>query len=171
MAIDRGTPQAGEARPASHDDPGVWAPRLLRILDRQRDLYQRLDALSRTQEALIESDETDRLLEVLGSRQTLVDEIGALNEELSPFAERWDDLSTRLDPARRSALRARFDEVAALVGGIAERDEADRRRLESRRAAVGSQLNGLHNARGAVRAYEDRHRADQASPRFQDRTG
>lgn len=160
-------PEPG-VRAALHDEPSVWAPRLARVLDDQRALYQQLDGLSRAQAALITAEDTDSLLEVLGRRQVLIDAIAALNEELAPFAERWDDLAPRLDAPQRSRLRAGFDEVSRLVTEIAQRDDADRRLLEARRNAVGSELGAVSHARGAVRAYA---RPDHAAPRYQDRTG
>ncbi len=167
MSAPRGQP----LQPATpHESPALWAPRLARVLDRQRDLYLRLDALSRTQADAIHAEDTDGLLSILAQRQALIDDIAALNEDLAPFVDRWDDLAPRLSPEQRAPLRARFDEVAQLVKEIADRDDADRRVLESRRAVVAAELNSLSSARGAVRAYAGADRG-APSPRYQDRTG
>jgi len=155
-------------RAALHDEPAVWAPRLARVLDEQRGLYEQLDALSRSQAALIGAENTDALLEVLGRRQVLIDAIASLNEELAPFAERWDELAPRLDTHQRLRLRSGFDAVSGLVAEIARRDDADRRLLEARRNAIGAELGTVSHARGAVRAYA---RPEHAAPRYQDRTG
>lgn len=149
-------------------DPNLWAPRLARILDRQRDLYVELEGLSRTQGEFIETDDSDGLMDVLARRQAIVDQVVALNDELAPFARRWEELAPRLPAAHREALRTRFDDVARLVESIQQRDDADRRALESRRASVGSELEGLARARGAAAAYAKR---NPGGPMYQDRTG
>jgi hypothetical protein len=159
-------PETGAPGPDPlHHDPEVWAPRLARVLDRQRDLYLRLDSLSDTQSGLIRSDQTDALLEVLGRRQQIVDELVRLGEDVAPFIGAWERLAPALPDRHREALRARFDEVAALVDRIAGRDEADRKMLQERCSAAAEQIGGLSRARGAVSAYGA---PPQPQPRFQD---
>ncbi len=136
-----------------HSDPGVWGPRLERILDRQRDLFMRLDELSRSQRALIDDEQTDRLLELLARRQSLIDDIERTNEELSPFAGSWDRLATLLPEPRRRTLRDRFEEVSRLVETIAARDESDRALLAQRKQMVGEELRTMSRSRGAIAAY------------------
>jgi flagellar biosynthesis/type III secretory pathway chaperone len=152
-----------------HEDPEVWAPRLLRILDRQHGLYQRLEGLSRAQGEHIRAERTDSLLEVLGQRQTLIDELGALNEEIAPFVQKWDQIAPLLPERHRAVLRERFASVAALVDEIATRDEADRRTLESKRSEIEGLLRDVPQARGAIAAY-GRSAAPGAAV-FQDRRG
>lgn len=151
-----------------HGNPEVWAPRLARVLDRQREIYERLELLSLSQAALINEDQTDDLLAVLGQRQSLIEQLTALNDEMAPFAERWSELAPRLSEHHRSALRQRFDDVGRLVESITRRDEGDRRALEARRSSVGSELQSLTRSRGAVAAYS---RAQTPEARFQDRRG
>ncbi len=157
-----------------HGSAEVWAPRLARVLDRQREVYERLESLSLSQAGLIQADETDRLLDVLGERQRLIEQLGALNEELAPFTERWGELAPRLSEPMREELRRRFDDVSRLVGSIAERDEADRCALEARRGAVGRELEMVSRGRGALSAYARSQGGGPESgsnPRYQDRHG
>ena len=151
-------------------DPEVWAPRLVRLLERQRALYADLDALSQTQGPLIASDQTDRLLEVLARRQGLIDELSTLNQEIAPFTGDWARLSGGLSDPHRLAIRERFEAVSALAASIASRDEEHRRALEARRAGIGSELAGLARARGAAAAYSGSASASP-TPRYQDREG
>jgi hypothetical protein len=151
----------------STGDPNLWAPRLGRILDRQRDLYATLDGLARSQSERIEADDSDGLLDVLSRRQAVVDQVVALNDELTPFARRWEELAPRLSAPHRESLRRKFDEVTRLVQSIQQRDEADRRALESRRDAVGSELEGLARVRGAAAAYG---KPPTSGPLYQDRS-
>lgn len=153
-----------------HADPDVWAPRLARLLERQRALYEDLDALSRTQGPLIASEQTDALLEVLARRQGLVDQLTLVNQDIAPFSSDWARLSASLSDHHRATIRERFEAVAALASAITARDEEHRRALEARRADIGAELAGLSRARGAVAAYGSG-RSAGAAPRFQDREG
>jgi hypothetical protein len=152
--------------PAS--DPDIWAPRLGRLLDRQRDLYEHLAGLAEEQSACIESDRTDGLLDVLARRQVVIEEISRINEDVAPFVRTWATLVVSLPERHRSALRTRFDAVARLVDRIAARDEADRAALERRRESVGLDIQSISRSRGAVTAYS---RLPQSDPVFQDRHG
>ena len=168
------TTSKGHAAPYSAMEPRAppspdWAPRLARIVARQRDLYRQLDQLSRTQSQFISQDRTEELLGVLGRRQQLIDELGRLNEQMAPFVAQWNELSESLPKRERALLRESFDEVSLLVVGIGQRDDADRRALESRKAQIGGEISGIVNGRGAVSAYAGR--SGSAEPRFQDREG
>ena len=159
---------------AVHGNPDVWAPRLARVLDRQREIYERLELISLSQAQLISEDQTDDLLSVLGQRQSLIEQLSALNDELAPFAERWNELAPRLSEEHREALRQRFDDVGRLVESITRRDEGDRRALEARRSTVGNELQSLTRSRGAVAAYARAQTPggrEAPDPRFQDRRG
>lgn len=151
-----------------HANPDVWAPRLTRVLDRQVDLYTQLDALSQQQSELVRTDQSDALLDLLARRQTLVQQLTDLNQQLEPFTRQWTTLVERLSSDHRKAIGQRTERLDDLIAAITERDEADRKTLESRRAAVAGEINTLTNQRAAVSAYRG---AGRSSPRFQDREG
>lgn len=152
----------------AQDNPRTWVPRIARLLDRQLGLYARLDELSKSQTAHIERDETDQLLAVLSRRQSVIDDITKVNEELGPFRDRWGVLSSSLDERDRRELRERLEALETLVDSISQRDEADRQLLESRRRHVGHEMESLTRGRGAVHAYQ---KDPRNAPRFQDRQG
>ncbi|GAB4550771.1 MAG: hypothetical protein Tsb0013_12640 [Phycisphaerales bacterium] len=153
-----------------YDNPDLWLPRLARILDDQIALYRSLSELSSRQSSIIETGETDALLSVLGQRQSLVERITDLNEELEPFTQRWDELSCRLSDDRKAGIRERLDALDVLVGEIARRDERDRLALERQRDAVSTELKGNAQNRGALNAYAAASRQPHV-PRYQDRKG
>ena len=169
MSEDRQDILAG-ADPHSH--PDVWAPRLVRVLDHQIELYVELERLSSRQSDLVQGDEPDALLDLLARRQVLVEQVTHLNLQLEPFTRQWESLVERLSSAQRDSIAQRTDRLDELIGAITARDEADRRTLESRRQSVASEINGLSNKRAAVAAY---HGApgprSPVAPRFQDREG
>lgn len=153
---------------APHPNPEIWVPRLARILDRQLSLYGQLAALAAEQSRFIDAEETDGLLEILGRRERLIEQIALTNTEVAPFTQSWDRLAPTLPSRHRIELRQRFDSVAKLVDQIAERDDADRKRLEVRRAQIGQEIEGLSNVRGAINAYT---RPSTSGPIFQDSRG
>ncbi|MBL8746767.1 MAG: flagellar export chaperone FlgN [Phycisphaerae bacterium] len=153
-----------------HPDPEVWAPRLARILDLQITLYEQLAALAAEQSQFIDAEETDGLLDILGRREQLIEQIALTNQEVAPFVQSWERLAPTLPSRHRIVLRQRFDSVAAIVDQIAQRDEADRKRLEARRTRIGQEIEGLSNVRGAINAYT-RPAVPGGGPIFQDSRG
>lgn len=135
------------------------------LLTLQHDLFGRLDDLSRRQAAFIRSDDTDRLLSLLGERQNLIDRIAQTNQQLEPYKARWELMLGEMPLGNRDRVRQKLDAVAVLAGAIAQRDDADRRELQQRRDATASELAKVSRARGAVAAYG----GAAAGARFQDR--
>jgi hypothetical protein len=124
-----------------------------RLLERQHELFARLDGLSQRQSLLIAQGQTEALLEVLGERQRVIDGIAETNAFLEPYRCRWDHVMSGLAEAVRGRLRSRLDAMALLADGIAKRDESDRLELERRRNAVAGELAQINRGRGAVSAY------------------
>jgi hypothetical protein len=149
-------PADAQARPA-------W---VAAALTRQLELYGRLDQLSLRQGALIDDDDTDRLLAVLGERQVVVDEVAEIGTRLEPVRQDWDGFLHGLPAPTREQLRHLVSTLTDLAGIVAGRDEADRRRLELRRSEVGEELASVTRGRSAVRAYGGR---GSPVPIFQDR--
>lgn len=162
--MTEGTPiHTDHAAPDAGGPPG----RLERLLERQLGLYGELDALSQMQSDLIESDDPDRLLEVLGRREALVEAILGLNAEMEPLVARWEREGDSSDD-----VRARLAAVQSVARTVAERDERDRAALQRRRDTVADQLASIGRGRGAVKAYGPPGGArGSAAPRFQDREG
>ena len=139
--------------------------RVEELLETQRQLFERLESLGQRQGALIDSDDSVALLELLAQRQRLVDGIAELNSTLEPFRARWSAVLGSLPEAERDRVNRRLEALSDLAARIAERDGADRARLEKRRDAVAADLTQLSRGRGAVAAYG----AGPAAAAFQDR--
>ena len=141
------------------------AARLTPLLDRQLELFRRLDALSQLQSGLIAADDTDRLLGVLAERQVVVDQIGDANDQLEPIRARWEVVLASLGAPERRDITAQIEALARLAASISDRDESDRLQLEQRRDAVAGELKGVSRGRAALGAYGQ----PRGGPRFQDR--
>jgi hypothetical protein len=140
--------------PPHSPEPGVPdSARVEELLDRQRLLLERLEALSLHQGELIDRDDSARLLDLLAQRQHLVDGIADLNAALEPHRARWPAVLSAMAEAERDRVNRKLDALSDLAGRLAERDEADRLRLERRRDAVSAELRNVTRGRGAVAAY------------------
>ncbi len=153
---------------APHEDPRQWGARLARLVERQHELFTTLDQLSARQTACIDGGDSDELLRVLGERQTIVDQIVQIGEEMAPLQARWEELIREVDAGVRASLSRRVADLQQMSQRIAEQDERDRLALETRRAALVDDMAGLVKSRHAVAAYGG---AAKSSPRFQDREG
>lgn len=159
------TPDAAGARAA---DTSLFA-RLSRMFDQMHAAYQDLDALSRSQDELIERDEGDQLLELLARRQVFVDRLTELDHVFVPLHQEWERSASEAPESQRAHVRARMAAIADLASWVAHRDGAATRRLQRRRDALAEELAGLGRSKNARSAYGPGPADD--GPRFQDREG
>lgn len=128
-------------------------PELMDLLTRQRDLYLRLKGLSDQQASFIDAGDTEQLLGILSQRQALVDALGRINGDLTPYRESWSEVSDRLPEARRGEVHGLLDEVESLLAGILAQDEAAGKRLAEAQQKIGGELTQAARTGSAIRAY------------------
>ncbi|MFG0257333.1 MAG: flagellar export chaperone FlgN [Phycisphaerales bacterium JB043] len=158
-----------ESMAEPYDNPGVWVPRLQRILMEQASCYASLDTLSRQQSERIHDDDTDALLSVLARRQEIIDRLSALATEFAPFRERWSILMGQIDETLSSSFNESLSSLARVMDAIATRDEHDRLVLEQRRNVLSQDMQQVRSAHGAVNAYRSNSQQVHV-PRYQDRS-
>lgn len=139
---------------------------LFALVREQIGLYEKLEELSLRQHGLVEDEDTDALLAVLGERQRLIEDISAVASRMTPYRAGWDDHVGKLGEGDRQSLRQGLDSLASMMARIASRDEHDRRTMEDRRQRVQSQIAGVKRGGAAVKSYGQ---AQPRGPRFQDR--
>lgn len=154
-----------------HLDPGVWLPRLTRLLDEQCAMCERLESLSDKQSRAVAGGDTDALLRILGEREAVVDRVTRINRALEPFRSSRDKVLARLLPAQRDSVLQRVGRIAALVESVRARDDQDRAVLEKQRTAVAHELAALSRGQGAAAAYAGAGAGTYSGPKFQDRRG
>lgn len=155
---------------AMEQESSRWLPRLTRLLDEQMELCRGLESLSEAQSNAVSDGDAEALLRVLGERQTIIDRVGEINMELETFRSRRERVLARLSVAERAEVEGRIESIAKAVGSVCERDERDRRELQSQRDEVSKQLGGIGKSRGAVAAYGAGVSAGVSRARFQDRS-
>lgn len=134
------------------------------MLDQRLRLFERLDALSRRQSALIEVEDYEGLLGVVAEREEVVATLAALDEDCGLDA--MADVVASAGEESQRAIEAKADRLAELEASVAARDESDLRSLEGRRAAMSRQMREVDVGRTALGAYGG---VTAESPRFQDR--
>jgi hypothetical protein len=143
--------------------------RISGAIDRTHAVYQELDAVSRSQEDLIDRDEGQELLELLARRQVLVDRLTELDRDLTPLRQEWDRSGASAPASQRAHVQSRLAAIADLASWVAHRDSAAVRGLQRRRDALAEELADLGRSKSARSAYGSTPPA--GGPRFQDREG
>jgi hypothetical protein len=129
------------------------ADALAGLVARQRDLYVRLNAQAERQSALITGNEPERLLELLGERQRLIEELSSLNEEMRPYRKNWPALRRTVSARQAQHIEGLLGEVQSLLTRIMAQDEKDAQLLAARRTATAEAMSGVRSGRQAGRAY------------------
>ena len=126
---------------------------LIELLQRQRDLYQRLQDLSERQRSLISGDRPELLLNILRDRQMLVTQLAKVNEQLSPYRHDWQRIYESLpEETRRTASRL-LDDMNGMLRAILKTDQEDQALLSARKQAVAQSLSDVSGGRVANAAY------------------
>lgn len=149
-------------------DEDNWRERLFALVERSGALYATLDALSQHQSELVRAGDAEGVLDVLRSRQGVLDELSALAEEQRPLRDRWASSLALIDAPARERMAARVRAMERLAVEINERDERDREELASQRDGIATELASVGKSRRAVSAYGA---APAFGARFQDREG
>ncbi|MCH7870233.1 MAG: flagellar export chaperone FlgN [Planctomycetes bacterium] len=127
--------------------------RLIKLLSRQRVLYQKLKELSERQRGMISGDRADLLLGILQERQGHVNELVLLNQQLSPFRRDWDQTLASLADDARQVVSKLLAVINTLLSGILATDKEDGALLSARKQMVASELSGLSGGRIANQCY------------------
>ena len=143
---------------------------LCSAMTEQRDLYVRLEGEARAlgEEAARPSEEADvdRILALVESKQTLMDELAALDARLVPLREAWAGVRLELPESERAPLAALIDELRALMQLVMRIEEENSHRLTEHTEAIARRLGKVRRARRAGQAYGEQERGSR--PRFYD---
>jgi hypothetical protein len=115
--------------------------------------YRRLAKLAETQHQYVQQSQTERLLEVLGRRQEVLDQIAALEVALAPAKGRWAAYLHGLPPARKPDVEALLAEKRRLLEEITAADKDDALVLQQRKVSLGRQIGQADAAKAVNRTY------------------
>jgi hypothetical protein len=122
-------------------------------LAEQVDCYRRLAKLAELQHVHVEQNQTEALLDVLGSRQQVLDRIAQLEQTIGPARKRWGAFVTSIGPDDRLRAEALLAETRALLEQITTSDRHDVLVLQQRKLNLGQQIKQAMAARTVNRNY------------------
>ncbi|MFT3686134.1 MAG: hypothetical protein QM783_14640 [Phycisphaerales bacterium] len=140
----------------AHEEPGVWLPRLQRLLADQLGLAQQIELIDGRKSAALADNDMEAYLGLLDQRGVLVERLMALNEELKPFAERFALLATGLKEEQRASVYAEARKLDAVLAEITRRDAAEAEMLAARRDKIAQELSDVRTGSNALGAYGKR---------------
>jgi hypothetical protein len=126
---------------------------VITALEEQHQCYRRLSKLAELQHVHVQQEQTEALLDVLRSRQGVLDEIAALERTIAPARQTWSTYSQSLPQSLRSKADALLAETRRLLEEITAADRNDALVLQQRKLNVGKQINKTRSAQAVNRRY------------------
>ena len=127
-------------------------PTLL-ALEKQLGCYTQLAKLAELQHEHVQNNQTEALLEVLGKRQGVLDQVASLEGTISAAKRRWSEYVGKLDSASRARAEGLLAQTRVLLEQITAADRNDALVLQQRKLNLGRQISLATNARQINRTY------------------
>ncbi len=125
----------------------------LTALQQQLACYQKLARLAELQHDCVEQSRTEDLLNILGQRQEVLDQVADLEQVIGPAKRRWSDYLVELAPADRGMAEEMMSETRRLLEKIMSSDKDDSLILQQRKLSVGREIQRTVTAQRASRSY------------------
>jgi len=126
---------------------------IVQALEDQVGCYRRLAKLAELQHAHVQQNQTEALLEVLRTRQTLLEQISALEHLIAPAKRQWSSFVLGMDGDGRARAESLLAETRRLLEQITAVDQQDALILQQRKLNLGRQINQAAAARQVNRSY------------------
>jgi hypothetical protein len=130
-----------------NEDPVIIA------LSEQVNCYQRLAKLAALQHIHVQQSQTEQLLEVLKSRQEVLDRISGFESVIAPAKREWSGFVTKLAAPARAKAESLLAESRKLLEQITTADRNDAMVLQQRKLNIGRQIKKSGIARQINRNY------------------
>ena len=119
----------------------------------QVDCYRRLSKLAELQHEHVQQGRTEQLLDVLGHRQQVLDQLAALERVVAPAKRQWTQFVTTLPTGTRAEAERLLAETRRMLEDITAADSDDVLVLQQRKLNLGRQINQAASARQVNRTY------------------
>lgn len=126
---------------------------VIKALEEQVEWYRRLAKLAELQHVYVQNEQTEELLNVLGRRQEVLNEVARLEQAIGPARREWSAYAGGLPPAERSRAEVALAETRRLLQEITTADRNDALVLQQRKLNLGKQINQAAAARQVNRNY------------------
>lgn len=115
--------------------------------------YRRLARLTELQHRHVQQSQTEALLEVLKSRQGILEQITSLENSIRPSKSRWQDFLAELNEDDRTLAQSTVGESRKLLEQITASDQNDALVLQQRKLSIGNQIGKTTAARTINKNY------------------
>lgn len=122
-------------------------------LEEQLGCYRRLAKLAELQHEHVQQNQTESLLEVLGKRQGVLDQVARLEGVIAPAKRQWPEYSSKLDGPGRGRAEMLLAETKRLLEQITTADRQDAMVLQQRKLSLGRQITQAAAAKQVNRTY------------------
>ena len=126
---------------------------VISALREQVDCYRRLAKLADLQHVHVQQCQTEQLLEVLASRQELLEQLTLWERTIAPQRKRWADFLVELSGAARDSAETLLAETRRLLEDITTADRNDALVLQQQKLNLGRQINQASAARQVNKNY------------------
>ena len=126
---------------------------ILDALAGQLGCYKRLAKLAQIQHEHVRQGRTDQLLDVLRSRQDVLEQVSAFERTVTPARQNWGEYLGHLDESTRNRAESLLAETRGLLEQITAADRDDAMVLQQRKLNLGKQISQARSARQFNRAY------------------
>lgn len=152
MAQIKHPPQHATA-PSERGMTTAETARMAVLVEQRRSLLAEILEITGRQEAAIEAGLVEGLMATLNEKQTRVDRLRAIQDQLKPMAEVPAERREWSDPAARERTRAALHESDSLQAEILSIDQRCERTMLQRRDELFASLGRTTGAATAARAY------------------
>jgi hypothetical protein len=128
-------------------------PEVMSALHEQVGCYRRLARLAELQHLHVQQNQTEALLEVLQSRQQMLDRITELEAVIAPAKRNWNAFLDSAPAPDRGAADALVSETRTLLEQITTADRYDVMVLQQRKFNLGRQIRMAQSARAVNQSY------------------
>jgi len=125
----------------------------LTALQRQLACYHKLAQLADVQHTCVEQNRTRDLMQILGQRQEVLDQIADLEQVIGPAKRRWSDYLTELPADDRGVAEKMLAETRQLLERITRVDTDDSLILQQRKLSVSRDVQRTIVAQRVNRSY------------------
>ena len=128
---------------------------LATLITAKTQLVAILVQLGKRQLALIEEAETAALIKLLSAKQTVLDQLQAVELKLDPYRHENPETRTWPSAGDRAACQAEADRCNALLAEAVEMERQAETAMRQRRDATAAALLSAQTAEGTRSAYEE----------------
>jgi len=126
---------------------------LFDLLKRQHQYYLERRRLSKQQRALIEAEQPEELIRVLGQRQKIVDAIARIHHQSAPYRKEWQEIKELIPAQLRKSIQILLGDLQQMLDEILEDDRQDSEKLSAAKQQIHQQIDNAQKIKTVVNNY------------------